>query len=186
MSAAGRGHRQLNGGARVIAELDVVNRLARLRLAIGALRLYALVDGAQYQAKRGERLHTQAGSCALFSGTVDAGLAHAGPWLIDTEQAGEPFTADLATLEKQAPAVTWLIAVQDLTGLAQLLQLHLDTRLPDGRAALLRFWDPRVLVNLSELLGDEQRNTFFGHIHEWHLLHNQQRVWIGRHDAHTQ
>jgi hypothetical protein len=186
MSAAGRGHRQLSGGARVIEEIDVVNRLGRLRQSLGALRLYALVDGAQYHARRGEHLQAHASSRALFSGTVDAGLAHAGPWLIDTEQAGDLVTANLAALEKQAPAVTWLIAVQDLTGLTQLLQLHLDTRLPDGRTALLRFWDPRVLMNLVELLGDEQRNTFFGHIHEWHLLQNQQRVWIGRHDAHAQ
>jgi len=44
--------------------------------------------------------------------------------------------------------VTWLIAEADLRGLAHLLQLRLDVRLPDGRIALLRFWEPRVLANL--------------------------------------
>lgn len=166
--------------------IDVVVRLAQLRQTMPALRLYALVDGAQYQTHRGGPLQGHAGLYALFSGTPDAGLAHAGPWLVDAEQAGNALTADLAELEKQAPAVTWLLAMQDLAGLAQLLQLNLDTRLPDGRTALLRFWDPRVLVTLAELLGPEQRETFFAHIHEWHLLHNEQRAWIGRQHADAQ
>lgn len=119
----------------------------------------------------------------MFSGTPDAGLSHAGPWLVDVEQVGDAVAADLATLEQQAPAITWLMAVQDLFGLAQLLQLNLDAQLPDGRKALLRYWDPRVLVNLAEVLKPEQRAAFFAHIHEWHLLHNQRRVWIGRHHA---
>ena len=86
----------------------------------------------------------------------------------------------LAALEQTSPAVTWLIAQQNLDGLAQLLQLNLDTELPDGRTALLRFWDPRVLFNLAELLEPGQREMFFAHIHEWHLLHKGQRTWIGR------
>ena len=169
-----------------MASIDVMDRLMQLRRDMPALRLYALVDGAQYQTQRGEPLQAGAGLCALFSGTPDAVLAHAGPWLVNAEQAGEALTADLARLEKQAPAVTWMLAVQDLQGLAQLLQFNLNTQLPDGRTALLRYWDPRVLVTLAEVLGPEQRKAFFAHIHEWHLLHNQQRVWIGRQDAHAQ
>lgn len=166
--------------------IDVVVRLAQLRQTMPALRLYALVDGAQYQTHRGVSLQDGTGLHALFTGTPDAGLAHAGPWLVDTAQAGDELTADLSELEKQAPAVTWLLALQDLAGLAQLLQLNLETRLPDGRAALLRFWDPRVLSTLAELLRPEQRETFFAHIHEWHLLHNEQRAWIGRQHADAQ
>lgn len=45
------------------------------------------------------------------------------------------------------------------------------------------FWDPRVLVNLAEVLEPAQRETFFTHIHEWHLLHKGQRVWVGRQHA---
>ena len=41
--------------------------------------------------------------------------------------------------------------------LGQLLQLRLDVNLPDGRSALLRFWDPRVLVNLARTLDGAQR-----------------------------
>ncbi len=60
------------------------------------------------------------------------------------------------------------------------MQLRLNTRLPDGRTALLRFWDPRVLVSLAQLLDEVQRVEFFAHIEEWHLLDNGKRAWIGR------
>lgn len=159
---------------------DVVERLAQMREIEDYLRLYALVDGAQYESHRGQRLTSAAGYYSLFDGTPDEPLAHAGPWLIDTEIAGSDCIADLASLESEPPAVSWLIASQDLRGLAQLLQLNLDMRLPDGRVALLRFWDPRVLASLAEVLTSEQRQGFFGHVHEWHLLHDGRRVWIGR------
>lgn len=168
------------------AMLDVIQRLAHLRETCSALRLYSLVDGVQYQTQQDKPLTATIGQAALFAGTPDAALAHAGPWLIDTEQVDESLVAALAQIEQDVPSVTWLIAPQDLDGLAQLLQLKLDVRLPDGRSALLRFWDPRVLANLAQTLDGEQREEFFGHIHEWHLLHEGQRVWIGRHHADAQ
>jgi uncharacterized protein DUF4123 len=170
----------------MITTFDVAQRHAQLCERMSALRLYALVDGAQYQQHRTAMLTPQPGMRALFAGTQDAPLAHAGPWLIDTSQVQPGLVAEFVGLELQAPAVTWLIAPLDLEGLAQLLQLHLDLRLPDGRMALLRFWDPRVLATLAGILNAEQRESFFGHIHEWHLLHNGQRAWIGRHHAHAQ
>jgi hypothetical protein len=165
------------------APIDVVERLGQLHQHMPELRLYALVDGAQYRAEVGATLAAQEGFYSLFTGTLDAALGHAGPWLIDAEFAGKPMIEALAALEQASPAVTWLIAQQNLAGLAKLLQLNLDIELPDGRTALLRFWDPRVLFNLADLLDPSQRETFFAHIKEWHLLHKGQRTWIGRHLA---
>ena len=68
-----------------MSSVDVVDRLMQLRRDMPALRLYALVDGAQYQTQRGQPLQACAGRCALFSGTPDAVLADAGPWLVDAE-----------------------------------------------------------------------------------------------------
>ena len=160
--------------------IDVMERLALLRQDTESLRLYALVDGAQYQTKRGERITPKPGFDPLFEGTPDAALSHAGPWLVDAELADAEFVSDLGELEREAAAVSWVIAPQSLEGLAQLLRLNLETLMPDGRTALLRFWDPRVLVSLAEILTNEQRLAFFGHFHEWHLLHKGKRVWIGR------
>lgn len=103
--------------------------------------------------------------------------------MVDVAGAAPSFLEDLAALEQETPSLTWLFAVQDLGGLAQLLQLHLETRLPDGRTALLRFWDPRVLVKLAQIFDPVQREAMFGHIHEWHLLLDARRAIIGRRNA---
>lgn len=165
--------------------IDVSERFALLRQEMDVLRLYALVDGAQYQIKRDERISRRRGCISLFEGTQDAALAHAGPWLVDTEFVDMAFVSDLGVLEREAAAVSWIITPQNFEGVAQLLQLNLETKTPDGRCALLRFWDPRVLVSLAEILSVDQRQDFFGHFHEWHLLHKGNRVWIGRQNADT-
>lgn len=165
--------------------LDVQSRWEQLREAMPALRLYALVDGVQYQTELCKRFNERDGLFPLFSGTQDAALANAGPWLVDVACIDDAMVAELAKLERNAPSVTWLITPQDLEGLGQLLQLRLDVKLPDGRSALLRFWDPRVLSSLARALDGAQREEFFGHIHEWHLLNEGRRVWIGRQHAHA-
>lgn len=162
--------------------LDVVTRVEHLRQTVGALHLYVLVDGLQYQTHLKKACTPDDGFQSLFIGTPDAALAHAGPWLIDADQIDAQMLESLATLESTAPALTWLITTLPIDGLTQLLQINLDVQLPNGRIALLRFWDPRVLVNLAEVLGPGQREAFFGHIYEWHLRHNGQRAWIGRHN----
>lgn len=162
---------------------DVWKRAVQLREDLPGLKLYGLLDGAQYLAQTGTRFGGQSGTCALFDGTTDTDLAFAGPWLIDVEAVESDLVNLMIELERSAPAVTWLIALQDLLGLAQILRLHLDTELPDGRTALLRFWDPRVLVDLAEILDPYQRQLLFGHLREWHLLNRGKRVRIGRHNA---
>lgn len=90
---------------------------------------------------------------------------------------------ELAALERAKPAVSWLITPIDLEGLAQLLQLRLDAELPDGRKALVRFYDPRVLGNLFKVMDGQQCAEFFQLIDEWHFLIDGRRVWMGRDDA---
>jgi hypothetical protein len=160
--------------------LDVAVRWERLQEDNPALRLYALVDGLRYQTQLDKRLTSTDRLISLFADTPDAPLAYAGPWLFDASSGDKEMLAEFILLERSVPSVTWLITVQDLRGLAQMLQLQLDVALPDGRTALLRFWDPRVLANLARTLDSEQRAEFFGRIDEWHLLHEGERVRIGR------
>ncbi|MGC4075490.1 MAG: DUF4123 domain-containing protein [Rubrivivax sp.] len=162
---------------------DLRTHWQRLHETWPALRLYALVDGVQYQSHLCKRLRSGPGLFALFDGTPDAALAHAGPWLVDIDLVAEVLVCELVTLEHEAPALSWLIAPRDLEGLGQLLQRRLEVGLPDGRRALLRFWDPRVLVDLAQTLDVRQHEELFGHVHEWHLLHEGRRVVIGRHRA---
>ncbi|MDB0528575.1 DUF4123 domain-containing protein [Ralstonia solanacearum] len=162
---------------------DVIARLETLRTRVPALRLYALIDGAQYQLQVGRPILARHCMASLFEGTADAPLAHAGPWLLDVEQADTELVGDLARMETWTPAVSWLIAEADLPGLAELLRQQIEIRLPDNRTALLRFWDPRVLVKLAQVLDAGQLQAFFAGVYEWHMLRDGERVWIGRHHA---
>lgn len=165
-------------------EFEVLARLSHLQHTSHRphLRLYALVDGLVYAQHQGSPLQHDRGSIrSLFENTADAPLGHAGPWIVDIERADAELAEVLMTLEQAAPAVTWLIAPLPLDGMVQLLQLRLDICLPDGDTALLRFWDPRVLVHLAQVFDVPQREEFFAHIEEWHLLVEGRRSWIGRH-----
>lgn len=162
--------------------LDVRARWEVLKEVHPELNLYALIDGYQFEQHEGRRLERQPGYRALFDGTEDEPLAHAGPWLIDMLQHGE-LIESLGKLEQATPCLSWIVTHVTLDGLAQMLQLKLDAELPDGKTALLRFYDPRVLVNLFEVMDAEHRAEFFYLIAEWHVLHKGQRVWAGRHDA---
>jgi hypothetical protein len=59
--------------------LDVQSRWAQLHNTMPALRLYALVDGVQYQTQLCKRFQPGSGLFPLFAGTPDSALAHAGP-----------------------------------------------------------------------------------------------------------
>jgi hypothetical protein len=161
--------------------MDIAQRWNQLRSNRHGLGLYALLDGARYEMRHGFRPdRSNTGWHALFDGTVDAQLAHAGPWLIDIAQVGSGVAEELNELEREIPAMSWLIAMQDARGLAQLLRLNLDTRMAGGEVALLRFWDPRVLADLVDVFTPQQLEQFIGPIHEWHFLRGGARVWIGR------
>ncbi|WP_090435943.1 DUF4123 domain-containing protein [Duganella sp. CF458] len=167
-----------------MASFDVLNRLHYLQQEHPALGLYGLLDGAQYLEQTGKRFSPNQCAIALFSETVDAPLAFAGPWLIDAGAADNELIEELVGFECKSYGVSWLIAHQDMQALAQILRLRLETELPDGRRALLRFWDPRILASLVKIFTPEQRREFFGYIFEWHLLlDREKRVRIGSRDV---
>jgi hypothetical protein len=130
---------------------DVLRRHRILRERWPELRLLALVDGLAYEDHLIERLEPRPGVHALFEGGVDAALAHAGGWLIEPELAGPLMQRDLIRLERKAPAVCWFLTRQKPEALLPQLRELLSLTLPDGREALLRYYDPRVLVSLLRI-----------------------------------
>jgi len=163
--------------------LDVHERFEQLSRRRSELRWYALVDGHQHEEHTGKRIVPEPGvNRALFDGTEDEPLAHAGPWLFDVSRQPER-ARGLAEIEAALPSVSWIFAAMDLEGLAQVLQLKLGAKLPSGHAALVRIQDPRVLGNLFTVMDAEQRSLFLHLIEEWHFLYGGQRVWMGRADA---
>ena len=159
---------------------DVLQRYEELSATHKALRLYALVDGYQYEQHTGERIECRTSvNRALFAGTEDEPLAHAGPWLYDVAALSPSEVSALSDLEDALPGVSWLITSVKLDGLAQMLRLKLDGRLPNGRKAIMRFYDPRVLGDLFHVMTTEQRAEFFQLIDEWHFMYKGGRVWTG-------
>ena len=143
----------------------------------------SLVDGFQYEVHTGVRMRHEANTnSAVFSGTADEPLAHAGPWLIDITKSPVQLE-EIEALEQALPSVSWIITHVDLEGLSQLLQLKLDAQLPDGHNVLLRFYDPRVLGNPYLTLDGQQRDEFFHLIDEWHFMYKGQWVVAGRNHA---
>lgn len=147
----------------------------------GYLQALALVDGLQYQQHTGQILEAEPGvASSLFAGTKDIALAHAGPWLIDPKKARDRI-ADLGELEQVRPGVIWLISTRDIETQAAKLRPHLSVRLPKSKAAMLRFWDPRVLHTLNRMFQSKQARELFAAAFEWQYLREGQRLYINDH-----
>jgi hypothetical protein len=161
--------------------LRVHHRFQTLSQHYRDLRVYALVDGLQYQRHTGARLEPQDDAAlALFADTEDAPLAHAGPWLMDPLRAGA-YAEPLVELESH-DGVLWLIAGLDLTTQAAQLRRLLNVQAPDGATVLLRFWDPRVIGSLYLGLDRATRHAYFGDALEWHFIYRGKRLAINVHD----
>ncbi len=130
------------------------------------VRLYALVDGLLYAEQAGVPQRSQA-SIALFDQTQDASLADAGPWLFDYDLAGGATRAGLASLAAGAGGVSWLISAYRIDALGDELRRRLDARLPDGRTALLRFYDARIMPDIAAMMEFSQRMQFFVVVFDW-------------------
>jgi Domain of unknown function (DUF4123) len=159
---------------------DVISQFQKLLEQKPHARLYALVDGLQYEQCFEQRIEQDSHKFPLFQGTQDEPLAHAGPWLFDLEGVQAELMAQLEKLEQSKPAVSWLFASADMHGLAQLLQLRLNLQLPDGQISLLRFYDPRVLYGICNSFTPEQMTQLCEHIEQWHFMYDGKRQVLTR------
>jgi hypothetical protein len=144
----------------------------------------ALVDGLQYQQQTGQQLTPEDDMVvSLFAGTKEIALAHAGPWLVDPKTARDR-VADLGELEQARPGVIWLITSASLERQAEKLRPHLNARLPTGRSAILRFWDPRVLHALNAACRGRGDRELFRTAEAWQYLNEGQRFTINDNATH--
>ncbi|MFG7152706.1 DUF4123 domain-containing protein, partial [Burkholderia pseudomallei] len=73
----------------------------------------------------------------------------------------------LAELAAGPVGMSWLISAYPFERLAAELREHLDVRLPDGRTALLRFYDARIMPDIARVMRDAQRSHFFVATYDW-------------------
>ncbi|WP_052951224.1 DUF4123 domain-containing protein [Klebsiella variicola] len=140
------------------------------------MTLFALVDGLQYERYFGEELSAQRYvSLPLFDTWPDSRIAFAGPWIIQLSRVMD-FRDKLCELEATLPSVSWIVSSSTLAELAAHFRKNMNIGLPDGRAALLRFQDPRVQVRLGTMLDNLQHRELTGLIREW-LTTVDGKVW---------
>jgi len=157
---------------------SIAERFKVLQRETPYLRAFVLVDGVQYTKATGSPMQGSDARRALFQGTEDEGLAHAGPWLIDLAQEAPEALSTISDMEQAKPSVVWLFARSPLETLALALQQRLNSRLPSGKIALIRFWDPRTLKALFNALDVPTRRSYFSDADEWHAMIDQQRFHI--------
>ncbi|ELY4778120.1 DUF4123 domain-containing protein [Cronobacter turicensis] len=144
--------------------------LLKIRESSELARLYALVDGIQYERATCAELHEEGGVCSLFSLPEDKVLAFAGPWLMDMSALTEDVFVKICQLEKEYPAVSWIISDQPLLSLSQHLQSCLMISFPSKQTGIFRFYDCRVLKALPELLSQEQSTHLMKYTMRWLFL----------------
>lgn len=129
--------------------------------------LFALVDGLQYERYFGEEIQSEKNATAPFLNTwPDSRIAFAGPWLFRLNESGY-HREKLRQLENAFPAVSWIISTASLENLVSHFKPFLNLQLPDGRSALFRFYDPRILAEIELLLDDADYRQFVSGIDEW-------------------
>ena len=138
--------------------------------------VFALVDGLQYERYFGEELSAEKSTAIpLFDSWPDSRIAFAGPWLIRMNETIE-MREQLEALEIALPGASWIVSGSTSEELVAHLQRFMNIGLPDGRAALLRFQDPRVQVRLGTMLNSQQHREMTGLMREWLTTVNG-KVW---------
>ncbi|WP_332112532.1 DUF4123 domain-containing protein [Burkholderia sp. IMCC1007] len=132
------------------------------------MRLFALIDGLLYSEVAGTAPKRVDGSAmALLDATPDASLADAGPWLFDVERAGTDAGSTLTKLAQSEYGVNWIVSAYQPIQLASELRDRLDATLPDGRSAMLRYYDARVMRHFAPALSSTELPMFFSPMFDW-------------------
>ncbi|KFF47618.1 hypothetical protein GY26_19355 [Gammaproteobacteria bacterium MFB021] len=78
----------------------------------------------------------------------------------------------------------WLISKQALFTIAGYLRRQLDQKTPEGKSALLRFYDPRVMGRLTRILDRSQLSALLGPIDQWiHFDNGRTLQWLDPHQG---
>lgn len=157
---------------------SIVEYLKQLQNEKDKTKIYALVDGAQYDRFCSIELVKCNGIMPLFDSLEDRNLAFAGPWLLAFESMSDEIFSTLNKLELKYPSVSWLLSALSFDDLFIHLKNNLEVVLPNNKIALFRYYDPRVFVFLSEVLTDKQLSLFLSSILKWGCKYNNEDYYI--------
>ena len=139
----------------------------------GSNLLYAIVDRAMFPDRAAtavRRLEAAHARCILED--LRPSARQASPWLLPLALDGERHLDLEWTVEfaHDRSAVTWLRSDLRLDDLTLRLRARTEAVLPDAHCVLLRYFDPRVLPILRDVLDERARADFFSIGHAWQYL----------------
>jgi hypothetical protein len=128
--------------------------------------LYGLLDPAQ-DSRLFERIKSTAEHACLFEGTLDADLERGAPYIVRLRDD----SALLQSWRQEGRGKNWgivCLADEPLAAVRRHFRYFLQAKLPDGRVAVFRFWDPRVWRVYLPLCGTADLVRWFARVDEYH------------------
>lgn len=111
------------------------------------------------------------GGAISILGDARPQAARAMPWLLPTNHRVDGrWLARSAAWAVAGPCLTWLASPLLLGDMAARLASRTDATLPDSYDVLMRYFDPRVLPVLHQVLSSEQASTYWAFGHSWAYL----------------
>lgn len=138
-------------------------------------RFFALIDLAPHEGLLKKLVRANDSGArwkSLFDGTPEESLLDGAPILVElsTQPRHKALLRVLLSAESASPSVTWICCRLSLEDLFLHLQPFIDADMPNGRKALFRFYDPRILSAIRDGLGsDPLGKALFTPTSEWWL-----------------
>ena len=136
-----------------------------------AYHLYALIDGVLDPSLLGEAERSQAEWRGLYpEKMLESRTPEMGPFLVALTPGDADHDVFMRALLERAQAlevVVWIASRQPIDALAAHLHAYAEVKLPDGRGALLRHYDPSILEILVSMFDARQRADFLAGAREY-------------------
>ena len=148
-----------------------------------ALMLYAIVDCAHFDKDfyQGFIQNPMLTAESLFMRTLDEESAEAGPLLIKLNpEQDQDLIEKLQDIEQKKPAIVWLWSDNSFLKLADnILKPLLYGELEDGQKILIRYYDPRCIKGMLEVLKENEGSAKkLAHIKAWAFKYNNDYCYL--------
>ncbi|WP_180175538.1 DUF4123 domain-containing protein [Acinetobacter sp. YH12025] len=135
--------------------------------------MFCLIDGAQIDHESGLNIEQTYGACNyLFKGTFEEEAYLYGPILIDLSYVDDKQLDNLFNLMKVKDSLIFLQSPLEPKLLRNSLLEKLYIEFEDGEIGILRFYDPRILIRLSNIINSEQTVQFMDGINAFYFTLN--------------
>lgn len=141
--------------------------------------MFCLIDGAQIDHELGLNIELTYGACDyLFKGTFEEEAYLYGPILVDLNYVDDQQLKKLFKLMKDKDSLVFFQSFLEPKQLRNSLLEKLYIEFEDGEIGILRFYDPRILNRLNQILTLEQKQKFMTEINSYYFVLNSESYEI--------